>query len=280
MKKIGFIDLSIDEWHANNYPAWIRQDRRGAEFELFMAYEEKPNPNGLDLARWCEKFECRPARSIEEIVDACDALCVLAPSNPEVHERLAELPLKSGKPVYIDKPFAPNRAAAERMFALAERHRTPMFSSSALRFSDQLLDYVRGGEAKPANAVVTWGGGSNFPEYAIHQLEMIVSILGTGVSQVLYYGNGSTDMAAFEYADNRRASLTRGKLGFGAIACGENGSKVMPEMSRTFENLISALLDFFAGGPVPVPQEQTIEIAAMLDAVIRASREPGKWLEL
>ena len=23
-KKIGFVDLFIDEWHANNYPAWIK----------------------------------------------------------------------------------------------------------------------------------------------------------------------------------------------------------------------------------------------------------------
>ena len=25
MKKIGFIDFFLDEWHANNYPKWIRQ---------------------------------------------------------------------------------------------------------------------------------------------------------------------------------------------------------------------------------------------------------------
>ena len=24
-KKIGFIDLYISEWHANNYPAWIKK---------------------------------------------------------------------------------------------------------------------------------------------------------------------------------------------------------------------------------------------------------------
>lgn len=25
MKKIGFIDYFLDEWHANNYPDWIRE---------------------------------------------------------------------------------------------------------------------------------------------------------------------------------------------------------------------------------------------------------------
>ena len=28
MKKIGFIDFYLDEWHANNYPAWIRELRK------------------------------------------------------------------------------------------------------------------------------------------------------------------------------------------------------------------------------------------------------------
>ncbi len=280
MKKIGFIDLFIDEWHANNYPAWIRGDKRAPEFELHMAYEEAPNPKGIPLTQWCEKFNCKPARSIEELIEACDAICVLAPSNPETHERLAELPLKSGKPVYIDKPFAPNRAAAEHMFALAERHRTPMFSSSALRFGDQLLERVAKNTSNPANAVITWGGGGNFPEYAIHQLEMITATLGTGARRIMYYGNGATDMAAIEFNDERRASLTRDKLGFGAIICGSENSEVIPEMAHTFENLISAILDFFAGAKAPVDPAQTIEIAAMLDTVIRASKEPGKWLEL
>ena len=37
MKKLGFIDFFIDEWHANNYPAWIREAKRGTEFELAYA---------------------------------------------------------------------------------------------------------------------------------------------------------------------------------------------------------------------------------------------------
>ena len=41
MKKIGFIDLFIDEWHANNYPNWFRTAPRAAEFDLGYAWEEK-----------------------------------------------------------------------------------------------------------------------------------------------------------------------------------------------------------------------------------------------
>ena len=29
MFKIGFIDYYLDEWHANNYPAWIKKATNG-----------------------------------------------------------------------------------------------------------------------------------------------------------------------------------------------------------------------------------------------------------
>ena len=34
MKKIGFVDLFIDEWHSNHLPEWISQAVRKDEFEL------------------------------------------------------------------------------------------------------------------------------------------------------------------------------------------------------------------------------------------------------
>lgn len=35
MKKIGFIDYYLSEWHANNYPAWIKEIN--PEFEIAYA---------------------------------------------------------------------------------------------------------------------------------------------------------------------------------------------------------------------------------------------------
>ena len=39
MKTIGFVDYYISEWHANNYPAWIKQVCE----ELHLSYEGKIN---------------------------------------------------------------------------------------------------------------------------------------------------------------------------------------------------------------------------------------------
>ena len=110
-KKIGFIDLFIDEWHANHYPDWFRKARRAEEFELGLAWERAPFENRRPLEAWCRDFGMTPARSIEEVVEKSDAVCVLAPANPEVHLELADHALRSGKPVYVDKPFADSLTA-------------------------------------------------------------------------------------------------------------------------------------------------------------------------
>ena len=37
MKKIGFIDYFLSQWHANNYPAWIKEanEKLGTDFEVY-----------------------------------------------------------------------------------------------------------------------------------------------------------------------------------------------------------------------------------------------------
>ena len=127
-KKIGFIDLFIDEWHANNYPKWFREAKRSNEFELGYAWEESTMEGRRNLQQWCAEMGMTPACSMEEAGEKSDCICVLAPANPEVHERLAAFALKSGKPVYIDKPFAESLATAERIFETAEKYNTPLMS--------------------------------------------------------------------------------------------------------------------------------------------------------
>ncbi len=274
MKKLGFIDLFIDEWHANNYPAWIKAARRGGEFELAYAWEKAPK-NGRPLEKWCADFGVTPLKSIEEVVEKSDAIFVLAPSNPEVHRELANLPLMSGKPVYVDKPFAPSKADAEAMFALAESHKTPLMASSALRFATELNPF-RG--TPGAVYMETSGGGSSFWEYSIHQLEMIVSVLGTGATRIMQCGAGGVEHMVIEYKDDRRAAVTYAPDAPFMMKINQNGkTTVIPQCSDFFPVLLSEILDFFATGKSPVPAAQTIEISALVAAGVKALQEKNVW---
>lgn len=277
-KRIGFIDLHIDEWHANNYPAWFRSAKRADAFELGYAWEESTAPeNGLPLADWCAKFSMKPAVSIEEVIEKSDCLCVLAPSNPEAHERLADLPLRSGKPLYIDKTFAPDKATAEAFFAKARAHGTPLMSSSALRFGDELQAILSNRDLPPTRHVLTIGGGRSFEEYSIHQIEMVVAALGTGASRVYRLPSGVIPRYVIEYTDGIRSAMLTYDIhsDFKVLLEGDRAPDILPTASHTFENLIDAMLSFFATGRSPIPAEETIEIAAIREAAIQAERAPG-----
>ena len=277
MKKLGFIDLFIDEWHANNYPAWIKTARRGTEFELAYAWEKAPQ-NGRPLEKWCADFGVTPLKSMEEVVEKSDAVFVLAPSNPEVHRELAEIPLKSGKPVFVDKPFAPSKADAEAMFELAAKHKTPLMSSSALRFSTELDAYRN----KPGTTYMeTTGGGRSFWEYSIHQIEMIVSVLGTGAKRIMQCGANDVEHMVIQYEDDRRASVTyTPNAPFTTRLVHEGKMIVNPQCSDFFPILLSEILDFFATGKSPIDTAQTIEIAALVAAGIKALEAKNVWHDL
>src|SRR5512146_280132 len=126
MKKIGFIDFFLDEWHANNYPQWIREDCQadGRDLDVAYAWAKTNKAGGLDTPGWCSQYQVTPLPSIAELVEKSDYIIVLSPDNPEYHEELSAIPLRSGKPTYIDKTFSPDLQSGVRMFELAEQGHT------------------------------------------------------------------------------------------------------------------------------------------------------------
>jgi predicted dehydrogenase len=281
MKKIGFIDLFIDEYHANNYPEWIRKTNRG--YDVGLAWEEYSKEGMKNLQSWCDELNVTAASSIEQVVEESDCIVVLAPSNPEVHERLAELPLKSGKPVYVDKPFAPDRQTAERIFSLAKDYKTPLMSSSALRFGSQLQNVVNDTHKDcSASFASIRGGGSSFWEYSIHQLEMMVMLMGTGATQVMQCGANGTEHMLVDYKDGRRACMTlNGAQGFALSAFYQDKDPVViNSMDGFWEGFIDSLLNFFDTGCPCVPEEQTMEIISLVETGIKALEKKDQWVSV
>lgn len=173
MQTIGFIDYFLDEWHANNYPEWIKQ-ASGGELQVAYAYGkiDSPRPGGLTTDDWCAKYGITRCATIEEVVEKSDCLLVLSPDNCEMHEELCQIPLRSGKRTYVDKTFAPDLAAAERLFAIARQSGTPCYSTSALRFAAEYRD-IRPDEV---TAVSCWGP-NDFDTYSVHQLEPLMMLM-------------------------------------------------------------------------------------------------------
>ena len=65
--------------------------------------------------------------TIEELIEKSDRIIVLSPDNPEMHLELTEKALQSGKLVYVDKTFAPDKETAIKIFENAKAHNTKCF---------------------------------------------------------------------------------------------------------------------------------------------------------
>ena len=273
MKKIGFIDLYLSEWHANNYPAWIEEQSQklGLDYKVAYAWAERDvSPvDGVTTDQWCEKHGVTRCRTIEEVCEKSDAIIILAPSNPETHLGYAEKVLPFGKPTYIDKTFAPTPKEAKAIFELGEKYGTPFFSTSALRYADGLdtLD-------SPDSIIVT-GGGSNLPEYFVHIAEIAVKTMGTDSFSVTAYENGTQTVFRVEYKSGRNATLIYGKAMPYSIYFAKGEKEQLLTLGGSFFNgLISDILNFFETKKASFSPEETIEVIRLRDAALHALIDP------
>jgi len=285
MKKIGFIDYFLSEWHANNYPEMIRNNKRAQELGLEVCYayakkEVSPYDN-VTTDEWCASHNVERVDSIEELVDKSDCIVVFSPDNPEFHEELADYALRSGKPVYIDKTFATDKASAQRMFDLAKEHNTPMYSSSALRFASE-YKHLRLGDQGAKTAVLT--GPFKFDIYAIHIFEMMCTIMKGGAKRMMAVQNGLNRTIVVDYGEGRTAVFNQNETGNAPFTA----SVEMPDGTTGyynvggdyFENFIAALVEFFGSGVPQVPSEETVDLMGMLDSARKALANPYTWVEL
>lgn len=279
MKKIGFIDYYLDEWHANNYPQMIR-DAAGDELVVSYAYAEIDSPKGgLTTGQWCEKYGVERVGSIDELIEKSDCLIVLSPDNPERHLHLTEKPLASGKLTYVDKTFATSKAMAEAIVKNALDHNTPFFSTSALRFANELKDFKKEG----INFVYGKGPGL-FEIYTIHQLEPIVILMGSDVRRVMFIGSRTAPSFLIEFAHGRTAVIAlfndwRVDFSFG-VGYDDGTFGVINSMTDYFPNFIRQLCDFFITGSVKADYRETIAIMGIIEAAYKAREKPLEWINI
>lgn len=277
MKKVGFIDYYLDEFHANNYVDWIKDLSKG-ELEVTYAWAKIDAPKGMTTQQWCEKYKVERLSSIEEVVEKSDCLIVLSPDNPDMHEELCQLPLRSGKRVYIDKTFADDRATALRIFEIAEKNNTPCFSSSALRFA---AEYQNIDKSKVQN-IASWGPGP-LDIYSIHQIEPIVGFMGPNVKRVQFIGTKEWPALLIEFADGRRANMSHHgwECPFSmSIDYNDRTSKVVTVQSEYFLAFVEQMVDFFMTGDVKVSHAETVAIISIRGAAIKAAKNPGEWIAI
>lgn len=280
MKKIGFIDYYISEWHANNYPRWIKEasERLLEEFSVAYVYAELDvSPvDGVTTDEWCEKYGAERCSSIAELCERSDYICILAPSNPEKHLEYAREAFKHGKRTYVDKTFADSCREAEEIFALGEKYGTPFFTTSALRYATEL------DEIADARSVIVTGPGSNFAEYVIHLCEIAVRILKKSPVRIKAEPQGRSQcIVRVALDDSREATLVFAPFAPYTVVCEmEEGAAYKAFQSEFFPRLIEDILRFYLTGEVSFDPAETLWVMKMREGAIKAAANPGEWISL
>ena len=275
MKKIGIIDYFIDEWHSNKYLGLFEQANKelGLDYKVVYGWAETDKEGRLTTKEWCEKNGIERCETIEELCEKSDNILILAPANPETHLKYAQVALRYGKNTYIDKTFAPDLATAKQIFEIAEKYGTKFFTTSALRFAEEVEGF------SGVESLITTGGGGNVWEYIIHQIEMAVKIMQGEKATAVQVFHRQRQTTAIVYFGEKTATLNYAHSDCGFSVDVQTKDRQSCEYRRVekgteFYRLITAILAFFDNDITPFDCKQTLQVIAIRDAIVKAIDMP------
>ena len=146
--------------------SYTRVDKFAEELKTKWKVEFTP-----DIASLCRKVDAVLLESLDG----------------RAHLEQAKIVIAAGKPMFIDKPLASTLEDARSIARLAKSAGVPWFSASSLRF-DEIGTTMKFPDTMGA---MTWGPGPieehhqlELSWYAIHPIEMLYTLMGTGCEEV------------------------------------------------------------------------------------------------
>jgi len=223
--------------------------------------------------------------SIPELCRKVDAV-LLESLDGRVHLAQARPVIEAHKPLFIDKPLASTLADAREIARLAGEAGVPWFSASSLRFGEiaQTMKFA------DAQGVETWGPGPLEPHhqlelswYAIHPIELLFSLMGPGCEEVTRIFTADADLIAGRWKDGRIGTVRalRPYGDYGAVVFRPKQIvESPPHAADSYRPLVVEIMKFFETGQPPVPNRETLEMFAFMDAAQRSKEDGGKPMRL
>jgi hypothetical protein len=228
-----------------------------------------------------------------EIVQDIPTLCskvdavLLESVDGRVHLEQAKRIFAAKKPVFIDKPLASTLDDARQIAALARQAGVPWFSASSLRFG-ALPESLESADNRGA---VVWGPGPleehhalDLSWYGIHAVELLYTLMGTGCDSVTRTYEADSEVVTGHWKDGRLGTvrLLRPYGPFGAVVF--RPKQVVqgdPKLEGAdYRALVEQIMEFFRTGKSPVPEAETLEIFAFMDAAQRSKDLGGASVKL
>jgi predicted dehydrogenase len=215
-----------------------------------------------------------------------------------LHRELVVPYLEAGIPVFIDKPMAVDPADAREIVRIAQAKGVPFSSFSTVRFSASTRAFAEecaklggvrvGSYTGPASRRNIYGG---VIFYAVHSIEMMLMIQGTGVTWVHAQegpavdteGNGNMTVTC-AYADGALGTLALtvdAKYAFTAHAIGREGLAYRHlDISDCYHEGVKRILPCLRGEADPGVKPEAMIEAVQIGAAIDRSLDENRRVEL
>lgn len=222
--------------------------------------------------------------SIPTLLEQVDAVLLESVDGRKHLEQVLPI-FKAGKPVFIDKPLAANLTDAICIVLLAQEYNGRWFSSSSLRFSPSISKYRSG---TPPQGAAAWSPCSldqthgDLFWYGIHGVETLYTAMGMGCENVIRASSEGNDVVLGNWPDGRIGTfrgIRSGKKGYGLVVFGTKSIETDAKYEG-YAPLVDEIADFFAGGPHPVTNEETLEIMTFMEAADVSKERGGVSVEL
>jgi len=222
-----------------------------------------------------DKWGVEIVDSIEELCKKVDAV-LLESVDGRPHLNQVRPVFAAKKRVFIDKPFAASYADAREIVRLSRESGTPFFSSSSLRFANDLQAMKRDEKIGAMLGAFTYGPAPTEPHhpdlfwYGIHAVEMLYTLMGPGCESVTRVHTDGADVVVGKWKDGRVGTVRGvrdGKQDYGAVAFGAKANLATPTpMKSDYRELLVEIVKFFQTGSPPIPPEETLEMMAFMEA--------------
>lgn len=179
MLKIGVFGVGhLGKFHLNNW-----KEIPGIELVGFY------DPNDDTANEVSEKYKLTRFHDAADLIDACDAIDVVAPTN--FHFELCEKAIRKGKHVFVEKPLAHSMDEARQLVNLAQESAIKLQVGHVERFNPAFLalkdtelnpmfiEVHRLAQFNPRGTEV-----SVILDLMIHDIDIILSIVKSGVKNI------------------------------------------------------------------------------------------------
>jgi hypothetical protein len=228
------------------------------------------------------KYSVEIVPDIPTLLTKVDAV-LLESVDGRVHVKQAKQIFAGKKPVFIDKPLAASLDEAREIAKAAKAAGVSWFSSSSLRFGP----FAESLKTPDVHGAMVWGPGpteehhtTELTWYGIHSVELLYSILGPGCESVSMISEKDSDMVVGRWKDGKlgtiRLARPYGPFGATVFAGKDKVIQSDPKLVHVdYLPMLNQIVEFFRTGQRPVPENETMEIFAFMDAAQRSKQTGG-----